>query len=112
MPRIGHATNAICVFVPLGTKIADITHADVIEHVFDHVAAGFPSNTVAIYIKLIRIAGTGSFIVRSVSGGTDIGFSTGFSCLWFKAADGNFYYRLGVANDDWDVLATGYCRAI
>ena len=105
--------------VPATGKIADITHADTDEHSLtlaqlNAVYAGtFPENTRVIYVGGTKIAGTGTLNLHSVSGqkGVTIVTSTAayfYAVLWYRAADGLFYYSQTVANDDWDVYALGY----
>jgi len=95
--------------VPTTGKIYDITHADTNEHTVA-LPATYPANTKAIIITGIRIAGTGYVRIKSVSGGTgyDSCLDVRFQYMWIRATDGLFYYNLSVANDDFDVYATGY----
>lgn len=88
-------------------KILDITHADTNEHTAT-MPAGIPSNCVAMYVVPYRIGGTGQWAFRSVSGGNDDICNSNESVVWFRAANGNWYYRLTVANDDWDIYCWGY----
>jgi len=96
--------------VPLGTKIADITHADALEHSITAVAMGLPPNAVAVYVVAVRAAGTGRFFFRAASGGPDVFASNDITQgqLWVAASDGNFYYRLETANDDFDIYCMCY----
>lgn len=92
-----------------GLKIYDITHADTNEHSVA-LPAGYPANTKALVVKANRIAGTGAFTVRSVSGVDGSGWTLNSygSGTWLRAADGLFYYFISVAGDDWDIYAVGY----
>ena len=95
--------------VPASGKIYDITHADTDEHSVA-LPAGFPANTKSITIWVNRIAGAGSLMTRSVSGqafSTWI-LATNQTGIWYRAIDGLFYYRLSIANDDFDVYAVAY----
>lgn len=94
--------------VPHGPKIADITHADILEHSLTPAALGLPDNVTAIYYWGIRMGGAGAFEAKSASGGPVFPIGSGSGSMWFKAADGLFYYELSVANDDWDIYAVGY----
>lgn len=105
MPRQSVPSVSI---VPKGTKIADITHADTNEHSKTASDFGLPSNTVAIAIFCIRIGGSGVFQVRSISAGSNMDIQTSNVGVWFRAVDGNFYYRLNTSGDDWDIYAIGY----
>ena len=99
--------------VPATGKIADLTHADTNEHAMA-LPAGYPANTKAIYIKAVRIAGTGNFNMLSVTGGTVAGLISGagtYLGLWFRSAAGTWLYSLTVANDDWDIYAMGRIEA-
>jgi len=93
--------------VPATGKIYDLTHADTNEHTAA-LPSGYPANTKAIHVKAIRAAGTGSILLKSVTGGDAIILAHNAHGLWFRAANGSFYYELSVANDDWNIYATGY----
>ncbi len=105
MPIEGSAVR----ITPASGKIADITHADTAEHSMA-LPAGFPGNTRAILVLGNRIAGTGNFVLRSVSGVGIAGRLAHYSAhlWWVRAIDGLFYYNLTVANDDWDIYGVGY----
>ena len=94
--------------IPASGKIYDITHADTNEHSVA-LPAGYPANTKAIYITCFRLAGTGFFVPRSVSGMPGAPrIATDFGGLWIRAVNGLFYYNLHTANDDWDIFSDGY----
>ena len=97
--------------VPASGKIYDITHADTNEHSVA-LPAGYPANTKALIIYPLRIAGTGHFATISVSGMPAAEArrfnNNGEGGMWIRAVDGLFYYRLNVANDDWDIYSNGY----
>jgi len=91
-----------------GSKIADITHADVNEHTLTPAALGLPANTVAILMKADRIVGTGNLNVRTVAAGAAMTFINGDEMFWPVDNTGVFRYSLSVANDDWDIGCYGY----
>lgn len=93
---------------PVDGKIADLTHADTLEHTITNTTMGLDESTVAIEIYVVRIGGTGKFQISSVSGGARNGITTLNHAIWFKALDGLYYYRLNVAGDDWDIFGQGY----
>ena len=91
-----------------GAKIADVTHADTVEHSMA-LPAGYPANTKAIIIRAARQAGTGSFRLYCPSGSFSYVLTSGgaSSCgWWIRQADGLFHYSLSVANDDWDIYGS------
>ena len=96
--------------VPASGKIYDITHEDTAEHSVA-LPAGYPANTKAIHIKANRVAGTGYFWPRSTSGVSGPYLANEQGGLWFRAANGLFYYVINVASDDWDIMAVGYITA-
>jgi len=105
---------------PASGKIADITHADTNEHSLTlaqlnavYPPGNLPENTRVIYVGGTRIAGAGTLNLHSVSGQKGVTIVTGtaayfYAVLWYRAADGRFYYSQTVANDDWDVYILGF----
>ena len=96
--------------VPLSGKIADITHADTNEHSMA-LPTGYPANTKAIFIHPYRAAGTGQFRTNMVSGQDGPVIASNSGGAWIRATDGLFYYKLTIANDDWDIYADGRIEA-
>jgi len=105
--KVEYVGDRVCRVLPASGKIYDITEADTAEHSVA-LPAGYPANTRAIQIRAERVTGTGTFQPRSVSGQTGFAILNNGNAFWIRAADGLFYYNLGVANDDWDILAQGY----
>ena len=108
MPIVGKSLN----IVSASGKIYDITHVDSNEHNVT-LPAGYPQNTRAMFVSGRRVAGTGFFELRSVSGADGhliqaVAAARGVGAVWFRASDGLFYYRLTTGNDDWDIYIHGY----
>jgi len=95
--------------IPASGQIYDITHPDVNEHSVG-LPVGYPANTRALLVMCTRMAGTGVIYLISTSGVISSRWtvSTGLAGVWVRAADGQFYHSLSVANDDWDLYAIGY----
>jgi len=107
----------IQLFVPYNAKIADITHADTNLHTLTlanaagtGAIAGETRKIISIYLKTLRIAGTGNFL-RYPNEGTQYHYmidgTTGPNNI---IADNTqrLQYNLSVANDDWDLWCLGY----
>lgn len=90
-----------------GNKIYDITHADTVEHTIA-LPAGAPTNTKYMLCRFTRPVGTGSFRTLSVSGGGIFSYTSNTCGIWPRAADGLFYYRISVNNDEWDIFCQAY----
>ena len=93
--------------VPDSGKIYDITHADTLEHTVS-LPSGYPENTRAIIISPLRVSGTGTFLISSVSGGQVTEATSYRQMTWIRASDGLFYYKLLTSGDDWDIHSAGY----
>jgi len=94
---------------PASGKIYDITHADINEHSVA-LPAGYPANTRAIWVRGLRIAGTGWMVLYSVpaTSANTTTLESGRCELWFRCTDNLFHYNISTVNDDWDIHALGY----
>lgn len=95
-----------------GSKMSDITHADITEHTLTPAPGGpLPGNTQIALVQFRRIAGTGDFIVMTTTGGAEIVFVDDETGFWPITDTGAFRYRLSVANDDWDLHLFGVLQS-
>lgn len=94
---------------PTSGKIYDITHADTNEHSVS-LPTGYPANTKLLIISGQRMSGSGNLQLRSTSGVAESRWTVApdREGVWPRAADGEFYYKLTAANDDWDIYVLAY----
>ena len=99
------------IFVPYNAKIADINEADINKHFLDlETALGETRKIVALTVLVIRIAGTGNFVLYPNEGFASRTLSSYGVWDMFVIADGTqrAQYRQTVADDDWDLWCLGY----
>jgi len=116
MPCLGERARQF--FVPMNEKIADITHADTLQHFLAlapvlHAPGVAPPETRKIIVIILtseRQAGTGGFTVYPNEGGwCDISIWKAYP-VPIVIANGTqrLQYSLPVANDDFDLYCMGY----
>lgn len=105
--------------VPYNGKIADITHADTIQHFLvlanatgTGAIAGETRKIVAVGLWAARIAGTG-YLAAYPNEGVQALDLYSYDCwtnniVIIKDGTQRLQYRLNVANDDYDLYCLGY----
>ena len=92
-----------------GSKyIADIEHADTLEHTMTLAEAGLPENAKIILIQATKTFGAGVFKIYTKQGGMYFYHTTGQANWWPIDEDGVLRYGLSQANDVWDIYVYGY----
>lgn len=96
--------------VPRNGKIADITHADTLEHSLNiQTALGETRRVVAITVVSERAVGTGILYAYGLTGNPTYWLDDcHYRLPTITLVDANLYYRLSVANDDFDLYCRGY----
>lgn len=95
---------------PSFAKILDLTHADTLQHEAD-LSPFLPPGTMGIWVKCIRVAGTGHlYALPNSLGVTNVTIGSGGSSLTFfcPIRDQVLTYNLSVSGDDWDVWLVAY----
>lgn len=91
-----------------GTKyIADIEHADTLEHTMTLKEAGLPENAKLILVRPTKTFGAGNFKIYTTLGGSYFYFTTGTHGFWPVDDGGVLRYGLTQANDVWDIYVYG-----
>ena len=97
------------ILVPYNAKIADITHGDVNFHTFDLTSVGIPSNAVMVILNITRMGGAQAIDPYPYSGTQVMKQAVANrQDILLPIVNGEFKYKLQLANDDFDVFCFGY----
>ncbi|MBA7689977.1 hypothetical protein ES703_98496 [subsurface metagenome] len=91
-------------------KIADLTAADTENYMLD-LSDIVPKETKAVLVRGNRVTGTGNLTalpMGSLTYSINCGNQDQKNISIVPIKDREFWWRLGMANDDWDLILFGY----